>query len=367
MDAVVWLPMGEQDVRAMASQGPADSGADSVPAACAGHYCDSVGQPEINGQGLVHHIPLSQYAFDSRHVFAFAERHRFPDLPRRSNVRDIVEAINRRHATTFRHIERYTTGEQGAYLLVDDTGDQFVLKWSPDPRAHAHYIAAKSTTVLLRDLGYMAPEYVLVGRTDRSYSIQRVLPGIAQGALTNETINALIKLNRLQIGQAFLEPHNWPSRIVNVGLHGGDGYCLLEPLRNHSPTTAELLHTLQSLIAAHVHEDFSTNDIVHFDFQPANILTHENFVTGIVDWDGTCSGDCVFDLTTLLFYCYDIPTIRTSLWNESLNRVSPEILTVYFAHLIHRQVDWSIRNHDIETVDHYISRAQEILHDITQL
>ena len=100
-------------------------------------------------------------------------------------------------------------------------------------------------------------------------------------------------------------------------LEGGDGFCLLDSLRTYSSVTAELLGTLQEIVLAHSNEQFETNDVVHFDFNPSNILVDNGRVSGVIDWEGTCPGDCSFDLATLLFYAYDVLDVREQLLDAS--------------------------------------------------
>ena len=80
-----------------------------------------------------------------------------------------------------------------------------------------------------------------------------------------------------------------------------------------------------------------------------------------IDWEGSCAGDGTFDLATLLFYAYDVLDVREYLLRAIKQRVNPAILGVYMAHLILRQVDWSIRYHNQATVDHYLRVAQDVL------
>jgi Ser/Thr protein kinase RdoA (MazF antagonist) len=73
-------------------------------------------------------------------------------------------------------------------------------------------------------------------------------------------------------------------------------------LRTYSTTTAELLVTLQALVAQHSEAYYETSDLVHFDLNPSNILVESGKISGVIDWQDPCSGDCTFDLMTLLFY-----------------------------------------------------------------
>src|SRR5712691_11986554 len=95
-----------------------------------------------------------------------------------------------------------------------------------------------------------------------------------------------------------------------------------------------------------------------------NILIHNEQISGIVDWDGFASGDCNFDIATLLFYSYDDLEARERLWDYMLRQASIKLLSMYFAHLILRQVDWSLRHHDQATSERYITRGQRLLQEI---
>lgn len=277
----------------------------------------------------------------------------------------LLKLINEDQETTFSLIDRYAAGEQGAYAIVDAEGHRLVMKWHPESSRIENYQAASQVTDLLRKFGYPAPQYILAGvLCGVSYSIQHALPGAPHEVTSTELAAHLVELNRLQVDRAVVEPRSWPARVVDTVLSGGDGYCLLDPLRNYSTTTAELLNVLQTLVTKHAGEEFQTNDIVHFDFNPANILVHEGTISGVIDWEGTCTGDCVFDLATLLFYQYDRQDLRELLWTEALERSGPGPLRVYLAHMILRQTDWSIRHHSSAIVQDYLRRAETVLLDI---
>ncbi len=137
-------------------------------------------------------------------------------------------------------------------------------------------------------------------------------------------------------------------------------------MRTYSAATAELLAVLQRLVAAHADADYATTDIVHFDFTPANILVADGQISGVIDWEGTCSGDRAFDLATLLFYAYEDADLRALLWRQAVARANPTVVGVYLAHLIVRQVDWSIRHHDRSTIERWLHVAGMVLGDLTR-
>jgi Phosphotransferase enzyme family len=278
---------------------------------------------------------------------------------------ELLQHINVLHQTTFAFIEKYPDGEQGAFVVTDHQNRRWVLKWAPGAHNLQWMQGAKTVTDLLRSLSYPAPYYLLIGKIPEGiYSIQSVLPGSPMRRLAPTLLPRLFELNELQLGQAIPGRKDWHQEVINTVLLGGDGYCLHSSLQQHSRGTSDLLQTLQTLVMAHQDEPHRTNDIVHGDFQHSNILIHDEQISGIVDWDGSFAGDCTFDITTLLFYSYDFFEVRERLWDYALERASLKLLSIYLAHLILRQVDWSLRYHDQTTSERYITRGQMLLQEI---
>jgi tRNA A-37 threonylcarbamoyl transferase component Bud32 len=116
------------------------------------------------------------------------------------------------------------------------------------------------------------------------------------------------------------------------------------------------------------HGPVRTSDIVHFDLCPANVLHERGRLTGIVDWnvpfDGAAQGDRGFDVATVLFYTYDNRATRDRLWARA-SAISGERWTaVYLAHLVLRQVEWSVRHHPDSHADrHFRHIAMLVLND----
>ncbi|MEO7019282.1 MAG: aminoglycoside phosphotransferase family protein [Ktedonobacteraceae bacterium] len=281
------------------------------------------------------------------------------------NLAELLQHINVLHETTFALVEKYPDGEQGAFMVEDHLNNRWVLKWAPGA-SNLHWMqGAKTVTDLLRSIGYPAPYYLLIGLIPTGiYSIQSVLPGVPLRSPTLALLPRLLELNELQAGQAITGRKDWHQEVITTVLVGGNGYCLHPSLQQYSQNTADLLQTLQALVMAHRDEPHRTSDIVHGDFQHSNILIQAGQISGIVDWDNTFAGDSIFDITTLLFYSYDIIEVREQLWNYALERASLTLLSVYFAHLILRQVDWSLRHHDQITSERYINRGQTLLQEI---
>ncbi len=157
----------------------------------------------------------------------------------------LLEIINARHGTTFELVGRYPQGENGAFAVVDRADRRGVLKQEPAARELGRLREIAAITARLRDGGYPAPEYLVIGDIPGAcYSIQEELPGAPLPRIPAALVPRLIALNLTQRGQGSIAPDRgeWPGRVVNPVLHGGDGYCLLDPLRIYSSATAELLY-----------------------------------------------------------------------------------------------------------------------------
>lgn len=279
----------------------------------------------------------------------------------------LLQHINAVHTTTFDLLHSYPDGEQGAFAIADTRGRRGVLKWQPGASNLQRAQQAREITHLLRTSGYPAPRYLLIGSTPEGiYSIQEVLPGAPLRHLSGAHLTRLLELNALQREKASASLRDWHAEAIETVLSGGEGYCLHASLREHSRRSAHLLAEIQRLVATNREEPHRSADIVHGDFQPANILLHRDKVSGIIDWQAPGAGDSSFDLVTLLFYTYDDSGTREQLWQVIRAAISLNLLSLYCAHLILRQVDWSLRHHDRATGERYILRGESVLQDLAQ-
>jgi streptomycin 6-kinase len=79
----------------------------------------------------------------------------------------------------------------------------------------------------------------------------------------------------------------------------------------------------------------------------------------------TLTGDRAFDLATMLFYLYDRHDIRERLRRQALELTSSRALSAYLAHMLLRQVDWSLRHHPgTSATTHHLSLARLVAADL---
>jgi hypothetical protein len=283
------------------------------------------------------------------------------------NASDVIARINQRLGTGYRIVGRYAAGESGvASQVIDDHSNRYVLKFGAGSEFRGENAAR--TTQLLRGLGYPAPEYVAVGSVERtSYSLQREMSGEPMGLRVQPSLlPQLVHLNDLQRGQGESD-NDEPMRIIRGVMEGYPDFCIIDTFRTYSADSAQLLDALQRIVTERASECPKRNDIVHFDLHTNNILIEDDRVTGVIDWEGSESGDCAFDLATLLFYTWPFAEFRDALWRALLERTTRGAAAIYLAHMIVRQLDWSMRNHPGETVDQYMRISRDILRAIEQL
>jgi hypothetical protein len=246
-----------------------------------------------------------------------------------------IDELNALHGTSFRSSGSYDGGEVGgAERLLDGNGHAFALKRQPPG-------LAPSVTERLRERGYPAPRYVVVGE---AYSVQEELPGVPLVGWDVPFPLRLLELNDVQEGCAVGPDRSWPATIVESVVDGFEEFMVLDTLERHSDEGRELLARCRSAVERHAHLLTTNDDIVHMDFTADNVLALDGEITGVIDWCGTRSGDRTFDLATWSYYAPGDVALRATV----VERIGEKGMSVYLAHMAIRQADWSIRHHGEE-------------------
>jgi hypothetical protein len=262
-------------------------------------------------------------------------------------------------------------GESGsAFWATDAAGTAALLKIAPGPAAAAlaWLRALEPVITRLRERGYPAPRWRAVGEAGGSaFWIQETGTGApleSGGArpdfgLASRLLPELIRLNDAQAGlggpgpglpgQGSPRPGDpggqigWPALITTTLTEGGPGYCVHATLAAR-PATRDLLRVLRRIGETCGPGLPEGRDFVHYDFSLANVLSDGTAVTAVVDVNPpVLAGDRAFDLATLLYYLYDDPGLRARLWARLLEVADRGAARAYLAHLVLRQVDWSLR------------------------
>jgi Ser/Thr protein kinase RdoA (MazF antagonist) len=293
--------------------------------------------------------------------------------PRLDEARSLVERIGMGLSV----VGACGGGETGtAHVVRDGDGREWVLKWADaGPSAEGDLARLVRLVDGLRADGYPAPEHLVVGVTGSvAYWVQSQMPGApvqhAGGAL-DRLVPELVGLADRHAGRGDLADPPWPGWLLRTLDVGGDGYCLHETMLRQ-PSTARMLERIRHVADVCRDAPVARQDIVHFDFSYANVLTDGTTITGVVDWNvpfpGALQGDRAFDIATLLFYAYDRPRTRARLRAALLDRCDPRAAALYLAHLTLRQVEWSTRHHpSTPTHARFLTLGQTVLADLDPL
>jgi aminoglycoside phosphotransferase (APT) family kinase protein len=242
----------------------------------------------------------------------------------------------------------------GAYAVRTADGTDAVLKIVTDAPEESALVAA------LRTRGYPIPAVMRSGTIgDVAYELTELVDGAPVDQPAIEQLRAVEDLIARQrdIG---LGSGDWIEHMVTSVTAGCSGYCEHAAMRSHSEATRALLERLRRLADARRDVDVRTVDAVHYDFSPYNVLVRGDDVTGVVDWDGARLGDAAFDLVTLAFYTYDIE-VRDALVAAAGARTSAPALELYAAHMVLRQVDWSLRHHESAEAEWFMGIGETLL------
>jgi Phosphotransferase enzyme family len=273
---------------------------------------------------------------------------------------DALKRVLREHAGLgFATVTAAGGGESGnAFVATDHSGTASIVKIRPGagPDAVGQLRELKAAAERLRERGYTAPRIRAFGHVPgMDFWVTELLPGTPMGFLDQDDGGSgdvtrawlLPELLRLNDAQAELGTGTLAlGDLVRETLaRGGDGYCVHETLQA-DPRTRDMLTVLRETGERFGSSIPDAGDFVHYDFNPANLLSDGTTVTGVIDINAPLvSGDRAFDIATLLFYCYDRDELRDRLRARLLELTSPEAAKAYLAHMVLRQVDWSLRHH----------------------
>jgi len=300
--------------------------------------------------------------------------HESPGLP----PHELLRALRDEAGLPLARLVPVGAGESGAaFWVTDGAGTVSLLKimMAPGRTALDDLRELDATVRRLRGRGYPAAPLTALGRTARfAYWVQQRLPGrpldlrpgLPDTARLTALLPELLRLNDAQAGLCTGEGSSWPALLTSTLTYGADGYCLHSTLRAR-PDTADLLQVVRETGASCGPAIPSGSDFVHYDFTPANLLTDGATITGVIDINApVLAGDRAFDVAALLFYVYDHDGLGAALGARLLELAGRQAAQAYLAHMVLRQVDWSVRHHPAAAATRrHLRLARLIITDIT--
>jgi Ser/Thr protein kinase RdoA (MazF antagonist) len=269
----------------------------------------------------------------------------------------LLDLINATYGLELSYLGPAERGNVGAGYVADPTGRRSVLTWQQDADAGRHRQIAGLLEVA-RGRGLPVPRYEHVLQVGPSVAlIQELLPGGPPERAEQGLVEQLVAVNAALRG-ALADRTDLPAPDLYL-LRSGPGFCLHEPLRSYSDRTRRLLGWIHE-VGASGPTALSGVDLVHLDFQPANVLVEAGRLTGVIDWDGAGRGDARFDLMVLYFGLHsEGGSAATIGWlNELLDAELPaELFRAYWASLSLRLVDWAIRHYTAADVERWLDLA----------
>jgi hypothetical protein len=177
-------------------------------------------------------------------------------------------------------------------------GAPAVLKFAPP--GHLDFDHAGRVCARLRARGYPAPAYLHTGRAGAvAFGVTELLPGRAMTQAEPAHVTRVVALVDRQRGIGLPGRRPWVDDMVTSVTDGRDGYCEHAAMAAYSPATRALLDRLVRVAGTVSRLDVALDDVMHIDLSPFNVLVDGPVVTGVVDWEGSTTGDAAFDLVTL--------------------------------------------------------------------
>jgi aminoglycoside phosphotransferase len=219
-------------------------------------------------------------------------------------ARRLADVIEAEHGLRFTPRSRFASGLQdGAWLLVAETGERAVLKWSPD-WSPEHLRQMAGTVDRLRDAGHPTPPILATGTADGvTYHVQAHADGFPSTPLDAGRTDLLIDVLERQRDLDPALDHDYRDHVRSTVIDESPG-----SLRDRTAATGRdgraLVERYDALLADIGHVELPYGDVVHGDFNCCNILLDGGRVSGVIDVAGMGRGTRVFDYACLLREAY---------------------------------------------------------------
>ncbi len=260
-------------------------------------------------------------------------------------------------------VGRLSGGETGAYeVRCRADGLRQVLKWETQYESQLLRRDGVELAECLRtEAGWPVPPQRVVEVPGCLFVLQDFMAGEPVHTITSELVDEVLDLHGRRLGLgAGRSGKPWAERLIRTLVVGGRGYCRHESLRRYDARTAALVQEIEEIGRQVGPDDFSGNDIVHWDLHPGNLLTQDGALSAVIDNDFCVVGDAAFDLVMLALgsgavHC--APGVRRNLFDVALDPLPPVRRRAYLGHLFIRLLDWPIRRGSADEVEYWLSQV----------
>jgi hypothetical protein len=257
-------------------------------------------------------------------------------------------------------------GETGAHQFIGPDGRRLIVKWdsTPDGRTFRGEAVPLSER-LRRDASWPVPAESLFEGEGISFIVQEFMSGVPPRTMDHGLVDQLLVLHARRLGLAAShDPVRWPNNLITTLTLGGTGYCRHGSFRGYDERTRRLIERIESFGSSLRARDFSSNDLVHWDLHPGNLLVDGGDLSAVVDTDFVIVGDAAFDLVMLALTSLRVecePGVEKRLFAEAFDHLDDLTAQAYLAHLFVRLIDWPIRRKSHSEVDFWMTWATELL------
>ncbi|MEV5778339.1 aminoglycoside phosphotransferase family protein [Streptomyces antimycoticus] len=260
---------------------------------------------------------------------------------------EVLSLLEHERGLRLHLVRRFERGDEGAYEVVDPHGRRLVLKWVPwrEDTARAARMTARRLE-RLRGRGCLIPAVAASGRVgDVLFEAQEFADGRPVERVTDGLLGQMLGAVAAQRGAGLGEGADWWDFLVGGLFEDRTPLCRPSALDGCTEAVEQLVKRLRAVALGARPPEQTFDDVVHFDFGPANVLADGEQLTAVLDWQSCRDGDAGYDLVTtdwdLAAWPKADPGVAERLANEIRRTTAPQSAAVYAAHTVLRNLTWS--------------------------
>jgi hypothetical protein len=281
------------------------------------------------------------------------------------SLTDMVGHINDRHNASWTLVRKLSGGYHlGAYELASADATRAVFKWWPASDAPEDLSATARAVEGARVAGWPTPQWFAYGALPdhREYVIEEFIDGSELTGFSSREVDQLLAANRLQAARRPDTWRNWSEAVWRIVFDGADG---LAARMSKQPESARLLRRLEELTATARGLRLPSNDLVHGDFGPVNVLVRDG-TCYVIDADHAGRGCRAIDLAELLASA-TVGRYSPELPDSDARRIKQECVTLVGTSGLHVCIAATMMGLIAFALDHstraslYVSRCHDLL------